>query len=126
MDAPELTVSLGACAPPAAAAAKGNRQEILLAGQHLAKLISVFCDELKDVAARTKDARLANKLTTLLTSLRNMSTQTKILCSVKAASTKDAPDTDEQLISLTRNLTKDIGSSLDTVAVVKKTGRLQP
>jgi hypothetical protein len=46
----------------AAAAAKGNRQEILLCGGVLAKMINAFCNELKATAARCKDFRLADRL----------------------------------------------------------------
>ena len=38
----------------ASAAARGARQEILLTGNVLAKLINAFCNELKSIAARCK------------------------------------------------------------------------
>lgn len=110
----------------AAAAARGARQEILLTGNVLAKLINAFCNELKAIAARCKDFRLADRLIRASTALRNQGTQMKILCSVKAAATnKDTPDTDEQIISITRLLSSNLTDSLETVSTIIKTGRLQ-
>lgn len=111
----------------ASAAARGARQEILLTGNVLAKLINAFCNELKALAARCKDPRLADRLIRISTALRNFATQIKILCSVKAAATnKDTPDTDEQIVSITRLLGSNLQDSIETVTSIVKTGRLLP
>ena len=56
-----------------------------------------------------------------------MATQVKILCSVKAAATnKDTPDTDEQIVSITRLLGSNLTDSIETVSSIVKTGRLLP
>ena len=74
-----------------------------------------------------QDARLADKLIRIQTAMRNQATQMKILCSVKAAATnKDTPDTDEQIVSMTRLLGTNLTESIDTVVSIKKTGRLLP
>jgi len=107
-----------------AAASKGNRQELLLCSKSFSTALNNLANELKNLAARVKDPRMADKLIRAQVALKNYATQAKILCSVKAASAKDSPDTDEQLITLTRSVGVLVNEGITVVETAKKTNRM--
>jgi len=119
LDASPLAVFLQKLAD---AARNNQRQEMLVSARGVSGCIVTFCKELTACAKRCKDPVYQDKLYSSVAALKNFGTQVKILTSVKAASSIDESDSDDQIVSVIRSLgrtTTDAFASIETVNKAK-------
>jgi len=112
------------------AARSGNRTELLKASKAAALHIAALCKKLQELAAKIpgntlQEKRLKDQLLKAAQGLRDMSTQLKILCAVKAATIEDSRDTDGALSILTRNLGTVMMTGLDAMQIAKVTMKVK-
>jgi len=112
------------------AARSGNRTELLKASKAAAMHIAALCKKLQELAAKIpgntpQEKRLKDQLLRSAQGLRDMSTQLKILCAVKAATIEDSRDTDGALSILTRNLGTVMMQGLDAMQIAKVTMKVK-
>jgi len=112
------------------AARSGNRTELLKASKAAAMHIAALCKKLQELAAKIPgntpaEKRLKDQLLKSAQGLRDMSTQLKILCAVKAATIEDSRDTDGALSILTRNLGTVMMQGLDAMQIAKVTMKVK-
>ncbi|KAH3745909.1 golgin subfamily B member 1 [Pelomyxa schiedti] len=109
----------------AEAAAAGNRQQLLLTGRSIAACINTLHAELMAQAKKIKDPRMQDTITRSAQAIKNFSIQLKILSTVKAASSGDSPDTDEQIASVTKSLGQALNNGLGAIQNAAKSGQLR-
>jgi len=112
------------------AARSGNRTELLKASKAAAMHIAALCKKLQELAAKipgnnAQEKRVKDQLLKSAQGLKDMSTQLKILCAVKAATIEDSRDTDGALSILTRNLGTVMGQGLDAMSICKVSLRVK-
>jgi uncharacterized protein (DUF2267 family) len=112
------------------AARSGNRTELLKASKAAAMHIAALCKKLQELAAKIpgntpQEKRLKDQLLKSAQGLRDMSTQLKILCAVKADTIEDSRDTDGALSILTRNLGTVMMQGLDAMQIAKVTMKVK-
>jgi len=100
-----------------AAARVGNRTQMVIATKTIHALVRAFCAE-EDKLASTSNNRVAkDRMTRSTTAMGNLSTQLKILSTVRVVSI--ATDTDEQLINVVRNLSRNFKEALASDEIIK-------
>jgi len=104
------------------AARSGNKAELLKASKEAALHLAALCKKFQELAAKIpgntpQERRMKDQLMKSAQGLRDMSTQLKILCAVKAASIEDNKDADGALSILARNLGTMMMSGLDAMAI---------
>eukprot|EP00026_Physarum_polycephalum_P004572 Phypoly_transcript_04594.p1 GENE.Phypoly_transcript_04594~~Phypoly_transcript_04594.p1 ORF type:complete len:703 (+),score=210.71 Phypoly_transcript_04594:87-2111(+) len=97
------------------AAHHNKRQDILVCGRSIAVLVNQICENMRDTAKQSTNPLVQDKLFKSSQALKNFAIQLKILASVKAASTVDDSDADEQLGTLTRALGSVLGEGLKAI-----------
>jgi hypothetical protein len=108
------------------AARNGNKTELLKASKEAAMHLAALCKKFQELANQIpgntpQERRIKDQLLRAAQGLRDMATQLKILCAVKAATIEDNKDTDGALITITRNLGTMVNSGLDAMAISKVT-----
>ncbi|ELP86871.1 axoneme-associated protein mst101, putative [Entamoeba invadens IP1] len=107
-------------------AANANKEGIIVEGRTISSAITQFCKELAKAQPICKDRRTADDMALSLQTLKNLSTQLKILCSVKAATVGNGDmDADDQLISLCKNIGTNMKNGIETLAVANRTKMLK-
>jgi len=107
------------------AAQAGDQQQIIKSGTAIKSYVAKLSQEIREIASHCKDDRLKKSLILFATSMRDLSIQLKILCSRKAtAPPSQASDTDLQIVSCVRNLSRALTSSVDVISIVESTGML--
>tara|TARA_R110002050_G_scaffold163912_1_gene293917 strand:+ start:2234 stop:2950 length:717 start_codon:yes stop_codon:yes gene_type:complete len=107
----------------ARAAKEGNRQEIIHSGQAASKSIRELVKELRRVASTITDKRMKDRLLWLASMLLDLSTNMKILCSVKAAC--GSPDNDDQIVSVINSIRNALTESVDTINIATRAKKRQ-
>jgi len=107
------------------AARNNQRQEMLVSARGVSACIVSFCKELTSCAKRCKDPIFQDKLYSSIAALKNFGTQVKILTSVKAASSVDESDSDEQIISVIKSLGKTTTDAYAAIEIVNKANLLR-
>ncbi|KAL7717275.1 Axoneme-associated protein mst101 [Entamoeba marina] len=107
-------------------AAEANKEGIIVEGRTIAAAIAQFCKELQKAQPICKDRRTADEIARALQTLKNLSTQLKILCSVKAA-TVGQGDTegDNQLIAICKTIGNSMKDGIESLAVANRTKSLE-
>jgi len=106
-------------------ARNNERQEMLVSARGVSACIVSFCKELTQCAKRCKDPVYQDKLYSSIACLKNFGTQVKILASVKAASSLDESDSDEQIVNVVRSLGKTTTDALGSIEIVNKANLLR-
>ncbi|BFU23467.1 hypothetical protein EHI8A_084870 [Entamoeba histolytica HM-1:IMSS-B] len=103
-----------------------NKEGIIVEGRTIAAAIGQFCKELQKAQPICKDPRTADDMARSLQALRNLSTQLKIVCSVKAATVgKGDTEGDNQLIAICQNIGNNMKGGMETLAVANRTKLLK-
>jgi hypothetical protein len=105
------------------AAHQNKRQDILVCGRSIAVLVNQLCENMRQTAKESTNPLVQDKLFKSSQALKNFAIQLKILASVKAASTVDDSDADEQLGTLTRALGSVLGEGLKAIDIHHKTSK---
>ena len=105
------------------AAQHNKRQDILVCGRSIAVLVNQICESMRQTAKESTNPLVQDKLFKSSQALKNFAIQLKILASVKAASTVDDSDADEQLGTLTRALGAALGEGFKAIDIHIKTTR---
>jgi len=106
-------------------ARNNERQEMLVSARGVSSCIVAFCKELTVCAKRCKDPIFQDKMYASIAALKNFGTQVKILTSVKAASSIDESDSDEQIINVVRSLGKTTTDALASIEIANKANLLR-
>jgi len=106
-------------------ARNNERQEMLVSARGVSACIVSFCKELTTCAKRCKDPIFQDKMYASIAALKNFGTQVKILTSVKAASSLDESDSDEQIINVVRSLGKTTTDALASIEIANKANLLR-
>jgi len=106
-------------------ARNNERPEMLVSARGVSSCIVAFCKELTQCAKRCKDPIFQDKMYASIAALKNFGTQVKILASVKAASTLDESDSDEQIINVVRSLGKTTTDALASIEITNKANLLR-
>jgi len=106
-------------------ARNNERQEMLVSARGVSACITSFCKELTECAKRCKDPIFQDKMYASIAALKNFGTQVKILTSVKAASSVDESDSDEQIINVVRSLGKTTTDALASIEIANKANLLR-
>jgi len=106
-------------------ARNNERQEMLVSARGVSACIVSFCKELTSCAKRCKDPIFQDKMYASIAALKNFGTQVKILASVKAASSVDESDSDEQIINVVRSLGKTTTDALASIEIANKANLLR-
>lgn len=106
------------------AAREGNKTELLKASKEAALHLAALCKKFQELANSIpgntpQERRIKDQLLRSAQGLRDMATQLKILCAVKAASIEDNKDNDGALTTIVRNLGTMMLSGLDAMAISK-------
>jgi len=107
------------------AARNNQRQEMLVCARGVSACIVSFCKELTACAKRCKDPIFQDKMFSSVAALKNFGTQVKILTSVKAASSVDESDSDDQIISVIKSLGKTTTDALASIEIANKANLLK-
>jgi len=104
------------------AARSGNKAELLKASKEAALHLAALCKKFQELANKIpgntpQERRMKDQLMKSAQGLRDMSTQLKILCAVKAASIEENKDADGALSIIARNLGTMMMSGLDAMAI---------
>ena len=105
----------------AEAAQKGDRMGILKntkdAVAEINKLVLVF----KEIAEQITDRRMKDRMVWLSSMMKDVGTNLKILCSVKAAS--GGPDNDDQIVSVITSVKNIFTEGLDLANITERTNK---
>jgi hypothetical protein len=107
----------------ASAAQHNKRQDVLVCGRSIAVLVTQIYETMRQTAKDSTNPLVQDKLFKSSQALKNFAIQLKILASVKAASSVDDNDADEQLGTLTRALGNALGEGLKAIDIHHKTSK---
>jgi len=96
----------------------GNRTQMVIATKTIHALVHSFCTEENKVAAGAKNKVAKDRMTRSTTAMSNLSTQLKILSTVRVVS-DSSKDSDEQLINVVKNLSKNFKEALISDEIIK-------
>lgn len=94
-----------------------------MCGRSIAVIVNQLCETMRQTAKESTNPLVQDKLFKSSQALKNFAIQLKILASVKAASTVDDSDADEQLGTLTRALGASLGEGLKAIDIHHKTSK---
>ena len=103
----------------ATAAKEGNRTELIKRSALVASEIDKLVISLREIALTITDKRMQDRMNWLASMVKDLGTNLKILCSVKAA--HETPDNDDQIISVVTSLKNIISESVDLTNIATKT-----
>jgi hypothetical protein len=103
----------------AEAAKSGDRKQIIVEANLACASINKLVLELHEIAKSITDKRMRERLSWLATMMRDLSTNLKILCSVKAAS--GTPDSDDQIVSVISSIHHSLTQATDVIQIATKT-----
>jgi hypothetical protein len=99
------------------AAASGNRTQMLIATKTIHALVGSFCAEQDKNMSSAQNPRAKDRMNRSTQAMRNLTTQLKILSTVRVAS--GTTDSDEQLINVVRSLSRNFKEALISDEVLK-------
>ncbi|KAL7718771.1 hypothetical protein QTN25_003728 [Entamoeba marina] len=105
----------------AIAAGNGNKDGVVKEGKIIAQLMGLFCDELTAAIAYCRDVTTKKRMDGCLMALKNLATQIKIMCSVKAFTIgRGDKDADEQLICICKTIGDQLDEGINALAIAKR------